>query len=484
VLGLGELAEHPDTVAATWALSLARAQGQAPAAADLLALWAYLAPDDVPRSLATEHAKLLPTALQRAVADRLAYNQVLSALGRYSLVTASHDSLAVHRLVQGWVRARLDHQTQQHWAGIAVRLLGAAFPANSGDVQVWPRCARLLPHALAAADHASSLAAEPETTAELLTQAGIYLWWRAEHRQARQLFEQALAILQVWFGPDHPFVAATLNNLGNVLRGHGELGTARTLYQRALAIFEARLGPRHPDLARSLNNLAATIGAMGELQAARDAHQRAQAILEAQLGPNHPDVARSLDNLGMVLRRLGELDAARDAHQRALAMRQARVEPDHPHVAHSLSNLGSVLYQHGALAAARTHYQRALAIFEARLGPDHPDRASALANLGNVLHIQGELPAARSHYERALVIFAAQFEPDHPDIAQTQQGLQGVLVGSGEGPPPAAQDQAAALLPFEARVGAGNPLATTLPRNRFRGPASVRASTQAPTRAD
>ena len=438
LLGLGELTDHPDTVATTWSLSLTRAQAEAPAATDLLALCAFLAPDDLPRSLPTDHTLVLPESLQLAAADRLAYDRLLGALGRYSLVTASHDSLAVHRLVQAWVRARLDRQAQQHWAAVAVRLVCAAFPLDSGDVQAWPTCARLLPHALATADHASHLAADPETTADLLTRAGVYLWWRAEHREAQQLFERALAILEARFGPDHPSVAATLNNLGNVLRGLGELRAAHTHYQRALTSFEARLGPDHPDVARSLNNLAATLGA------------------------------------------LGELPAARDAHQRALATRQARVGPDHPHVAHSLTNLGSVLYELGEPRAAHTHYQRALAILEARLGPEHPDVASILGNLGNVLRVLGELAAAHTQYQRALAIFAGRLGPDHPDIAQTQDGLQAVLYELGEGLPPASHDQRART-PFEARVGAGNPLATTIARNPPAVPSTLGHAPEHPT---
>jgi hypothetical protein len=124
--------------------------------------------------------------LRLAATDPLTYNQVLGALGRYSLVRASQDSLVVHRVVQAWVRALLDRQARQRWARTAVRLVWAAFPADSGEVRAWPTCARLLSHAVAASDHASSLVTDPEATAGLLNQVGAYLWWRAEFEQARQ----------------------------------------------------------------------------------------------------------------------------------------------------------------------------------------------------------------------------------------------------------------------------------------------------------
>jgi hypothetical protein len=159
--------------------------------------------------------------VQQAATDRLAYDRLIAALGRYSLVNATWDNLAVHRLVQAWVRATLDEPAQRRWAAVAVQLIWAAFPVDTDDPATFPACARLLPHVLAATDHASRLAADPEATAGLLTRVGVYLWRRVEPGQARQLFERALAILEARLGPDHPDVARSLNNIGNALRARG-----------------------------------------------------------------------------------------------------------------------------------------------------------------------------------------------------------------------------------------------------------------------
>jgi tetratricopeptide (TPR) repeat protein len=506
LLGLGEPSGHPDTVAASWTLSLRRVRAEASAAADLLTLCSFLAPDDIPRLLPPDYASVLPGSLRTVAADRLAYNQALGTLSRYSLATVTADSLAIHRLVQTWVRETLDEQTRRQRAWDAARLALAALPADVGDPEQWPTYARLLAHALAAADNASRLAADPETTAGLLNQVASYLWWRAELGQARQLFERAVAVLEAQSSGDHLGVSISLVNLGNVLRGLGDLPAARVRYERARALLEARLGPDDPDVARVLNNLGSVLGSLGQLPAARDAHQRAQAILqtrlgpedldlasnldnfgivlcrlgelpdardahqralairEARLGPDHPDVARSLSNLGIVFRRLGELPAARDADKRALIIREARLGADHPHVAASLSNLGSVDYDLGNLPTARTYYERALAILEARLGSDHPDVASAVANVGNVRHGLRHLPAARASYERALAIFEARLGSGHPDTARTRENLRTVQEQLEEEPVAPAHDHPA-LRAFEAQVGAGNPIALTHHRN-------------------
>lgn len=255
-------------------------------------------------------------------------------------------------------------------------LLWAAFPED--DVQAWPACARLLPHALVATEHATILEAEWALAADLLNKAAGYPWRRAELEQARQLAERSLTILEAQLGPDHLDVALHLYNLGIVLSDLGELPAARTACERALEIRQAQLGPHHLDVARTLDNLGIVLLALGELPAARTAFQRALTISEAELGPDHPDVASTLDNLGVLLRSLGELPAAGDAHQRALAIRQVQLGPDHPEVARSLDNIGTVLHDLGELPAAHAARQRALTIREAQLGPNHPDVAASL----------------------------------------------------------------------------------------------------------
>jgi tetratricopeptide (TPR) repeat protein len=505
LLDRGTPAHYQATVATTWTLSLTQARQQAPAAEELLILFAFMAPEAIPRNLVSQHAQVLPRRLRRALTGQ-AYQEAIGVLDRFSLATATETTITVHRLVQTVTRQALGKRAARRRAGAAVRLVKAAFPADSADVQAWPTCARLLPHALATTDHASSLAADPEVTADLAIRAGGYLWWRAELGQARQRFEQALAILTARFGPNHPSVASGLNDLGNALRGLGDLPAARAHYERALGIFQARLGPDHPNVGRCLNNLGGVLGSLGELNAARQAHRRGQDILEARLGrddpdvasnldnlgivlrrlgqldaardahqralairkrrlvPDHPDVGRSLDNLGIVLRRLGQLDAARDAHQRALELRRARLGSDHPHVAHSLSGLGSVSYELEDPAGARPHFEAALAILEARLGPTHPDVASGLGNLGNVLRGLGELPTARAHYERALAIFETRLGPDHPDTTQIRESLKTVR-GELEDPSAACNRDRHPLPVLEARVGSGNPLPTPIHRN-------------------
>jgi tetratricopeptide (TPR) repeat protein len=362
---------YPDPVTTTWQLNLDQLQHREPAAVELLRLCAFLAPEAIGLELLAAAPEKLPAVLAGVVVDELALDEAIAALYRFSLLRRDRNGLGVHRLVQQVVRDSLDTEQTRVWAGRAVELVLAAMPKEPQDPGGWPRCAVLVAHAQAAAGHARACAAASETTGALLNQVGVYLWSRAELAAARVSLDQALAIKEAAYGTDHPQVARTLGNLGNVLRELGELPDARQQLERALAIFEATYGPDHPEVARTLSNLGNVLGELGESPAARAHLERALAIKEATYGPDHPEVARTLSNLGAVLRQLGELPAARAHLERALAIKEAAYGPDHPEVARTLSDLGIVLDELGELPAARACQERALAILRETLGAQH-----------------------------------------------------------------------------------------------------------------
>jgi tetratricopeptide (TPR) repeat protein len=304
LFALGRPATSEQTIATTWTISLHRLRDQTPGAEDLLALCAFLAPDDIPRTLTAEHPDRLPERLAATVRDPLAYQQAIAELRRYSLLKTSQDgqALSVHPLVQAVTRQQLDPTQQQQWATAALHLLRAAFPARNADPDAWPDYARLLPHVVAVTGHTSAGDIDVDETGCLLTEAGWYLWQRGDYRQARSLFERALSIREARLGADHPDTAQSLSNLGGVLsEQQRDLDRARSLLERALAIREARLGPDHPDTAWSLTNLALVSRDQGDLDGARALFERALAIWEARLGADHPHIVRSRERLAAVV---------------------------------------------------------------------------------------------------------------------------------------------------------------------------------------
>jgi tetratricopeptide (TPR) repeat protein len=296
LLGRGKPAAYPDTVATTWDLSFQKAREEVPVSADLLSLCAFLAPDDIPKSILAEGSDHLPEPLDSAVADEMVLNDAVAALRRYSLLNVADDALSVHRLVQAVTRDRLAKE-QSKWAEVAVWLVYNAFPPNSYDVRTWPVCSLLLPHALAASEHAERLKVAPEATGRLLNNIGPYLNERAEYDGAKSVWERALKIFEKAFGPDHPNVARTVGNLGLVLRHLGDFEGAKKCNERALKIFEKAFGPDHPEVARAVGNLGLVLRDQGDLEGARENLERALEIFRECLGEDHPDTIKTRNNL-------------------------------------------------------------------------------------------------------------------------------------------------------------------------------------------
>ena len=107
-------------------------------------------------------------------------------------------------------------------------------------------------------------------------------------------------------------MAASYNNLGNVLKDQGDLQGAKELYEKALKIKIACLGTEnHTDVAMSYSNLGLVLKAQGDLKGAKEFYEKALKINIACYGTeNHTDVATSYMNLGDICLALGHLKEA------------------------------------------------------------------------------------------------------------------------------------------------------------------------------
>ncbi len=104
--GRGEAAHPNKTVEALWELSLTGLASDNAAAAQLLDICAYLAPEPIPLDLFTGHPDQLPDPLAAAAGDELAFGDAVDAIVDYSLAKHTPAGLQLHRLVQGALRIR------------------------------------------------------------------------------------------------------------------------------------------------------------------------------------------------------------------------------------------------------------------------------------------------------------------------------------------------------------------------------------------
>ena len=303
--------EYPETVRTTWKRSFDAVAAASPAAIALLRLSAFFAPDAIPYELILEGASELGEPLASALASPAggehALNKLLTPLARHSLVRRDPEArtYSVHRLVQAVLLDELTAATRKDLAERAVKALNRTFP----DVEYanWPRCERLVPHALAARGWIESEDLRVPEAARLLNQAGYYLYLRARYAEAEPLYRRALAIREAALGPDHPDTAPSLNNLAAAAPAQGRYGEAEPLLPPGAGDPRGGAGPRPPRHGQSLNNLAELLRAQGRYGEAEPLYRRALAIREAALGPDHPDTAQSLNNLAVVLQAQGRL---------------------------------------------------------------------------------------------------------------------------------------------------------------------------------
>jgi tetratricopeptide (TPR) repeat protein len=296
--GVADATGHPDSVAVTFQIAFKSLTGSSPAAADLIRMSAFLAPDSIPEEIFTGHSEELPETLASAAADEVLWDETIKAARRLALLRRDGEerTLSLHRLVHAVIRDDMDLTARRSWAERVVRCVEAAFP--TGEHGTWPECERLMAHASICVEQINTYGIESIDAACLLSNVDNYLYARGEYARARPYSERALAIWEKALGPEHPSTATSLNNLAGLYQSQGDYTAALPIYERALAIREKALGPEHPHTTASLNNLASLYRSQGDYAAALPLYERA----------------------------LGKTEEASDLRARAAAIRAAHAE--------------------------------------------------------------------------------------------------------------------------------------------------------------
>jgi CHAT domain-containing protein/Tfp pilus assembly protein PilF len=267
-------------------------------------------------------------------------------------------------------------------------------------------------HRRALAIHEKELGADHPTTLATLTNLGNVMLLQGKFKEAEQVFRRVLAAREKVLGPDHPDVAVSLNNVANSLfeqskqdelsaaparrlRGASEAMQRQTsetenLYRRALAIQERQLGPNHPSVAATLNNLAVLLAGRGRYADAEPMHKRALAIAEKSLGPNHLDTAAMLTALAITYDRQSRNGDAEALYARAVEIaREARVPRN---LLINASSLGYSLARRGRLREALPYYREAVDALDALYGQTRGlSEESRQAFLGQFAYVYREL---------------------------------------------------------------------------------------------
>jgi tetratricopeptide (TPR) repeat protein len=164
------------------------------------------------------------------------------------------------------------------------------------------------------------------------------------------------------FGPRHPYVATTINNIAEIYRLQGRYQESEALFNRALSVYKEYFGEDHPHVATCLNNLALIDYSQKRYVSAERRFKRALIIYIKALGENHSYVG-GVDN------NLGELFLAQEKY-----------------------------------AEAENYFSNAIKVWENALGPEHYSVGIAVYNLAELYRCQGQYSKAEPLFKRATMI--------------------------------------------------------------------------------
>jgi hypothetical protein len=255
-------AGYPASLAAAIGLSLNRLRTENPAALDLLALAAQLAPEPIPLSwIRSAPADALGPILAPVAARHLLFHRTLGRLISLGLVKATEQDLQLHQLTQAIVSAhRPDPDRAEDRARArAIKLVAASSPGDhAADPALWPAWAALVPH-LVALDPAGTNAAG------LRGVAPDVLWYLLMHGDYATARRYAQAWHHAWldaFGPADDDVLDAAAALALACRELGEPEAARQLDEDILTRRRNTLGDNHPDTLTSASNLVIDLEAL------------------------------------------------------------------------------------------------------------------------------------------------------------------------------------------------------------------------------
>lgn len=249
---------------------------------------------------------------------------------------------------------------------------------------------------------------------------------------ALKIYKEALSILKLSFGDQHPLVASALNKIGTVYWRKGEYRIALRLLMDALQIFDLTLGGKHLSNADVLCNLGNVYLAIGNFSNAMKSFQRGFSILKVMLGDNHPAVAKMLIRIGMVYDEEGKLNKAMKLYREGLTIQKQSLGNTHVDVAATLNSIGVIYEKQHKFTKSLMSYEEALHIYTKELNERSVDVAVTLNNIGEVHRHLRKYDDAMGAYQKALTIMTDVLGKNHRNVAATLHNIALIHFCKGE----------------------------------------------------
>jgi cellulose biosynthesis protein BcsQ len=432
VLDLNQADDYPKTVAATWNVSITRLREQSPAAARLLELCAFLAPELIDRDLLYSRAML--EALRRydpALQESLMLGLVIREIGRFALAKVGQNGIQVHRLVQAVIRARLSETERRQARHIVHTVLVGARPDGDepiDDPATWPRFQMIWPH-LIPSDARNCT--EPETR-RLLIDRVRYLWKRGDYLAAQKLADDLLEHWRPVLGEDDAQYLYLRGQSANILRTQSRYVEASELDRDLLARQSRVLGAQHPHTYVTMSQLSADLAALGQYREAVGLATRAHDGFSQMFHESHPRTLSAANNRALALRMLGHYEEAHDIDQDTLNRRMEILGPDHPYTLASAERLGRDLREVGRYAESVSQLSQAYQAYKRVMRKTFPGTLRCAKSLAVSLRRNGRFEDARRLTTATRAEYRKQYQKATPDSLACDLNLAADLFAADE----------------------------------------------------
>ncbi|MFI1988312.1 FxSxx-COOH system tetratricopeptide repeat protein [Actinoplanes sp. NPDC020271] len=487
---------YEKTTAATWLLSLERLRQTKPAAAKLLEICAFFAPEPISTKLIYSSRftqVLLP--FDPALRDPILQGQLLREIGRYALATmdSGRRGIQIHRLVQAVIRNSLDEAAQAEDRADVQSILSSFERGSPENPENWPTYALIWPHlrasgALESADPAvrqlvSDMAryleqrsdysssrelagnalqiwrdrfGEDTHTHLLAFHLGNALRWQARYTESYDLDRYVLDRLTETAGPDHPYTVIVAGSVGADLRALGRyqeaLEISRNTRDRALEVF----GEADDRTLKAATNLAVSLRLVGDFAGAAEIDERVVGDRRRYFGDDYPMTLGATDNLAHDLRALGRFAESRELLERIFGRYQEVLGSGASLTLRTAKSLAATLRKLGEFNAAHALTNDTLRRYRETVGTEHPEALSCLMNRACEESALGDHVTARITAEQAVNGFKVVYSQEHPFVLAGLNNLA-IFTRLAGAPTDARRLNADVLTAFRATLGARHP---------------------------
>ncbi len=268
--------------------------------------------------------------------------------------------------------------------------------------------------------------------------------------EAADLAEQGSRIFAALGDDWVTHLAETLAVRARILQMRDDYDEAEALFREAISLVSVAEGDDHPDVAYYLQSLGVLQLSLGDYAEADATLAEAIETSRRILG-GHDLLAATLRDRGRVLQAQGDYEGAEDLMREALTIDIDSRGLVHPRVGLDMTILGQLLHDKGDLGAAENILSRAVDVFDEVFDVDHQYTASALTELGAVLNSSGRSEEALPLLDRAVRIRTIDYTPEDQLLAASQTEYADALVRLGR------LDEAEPLLANSAAVFADSP---------------------------